>query len=39
MTARANGLEPYRSLCRAFSELSKATSMEDMEALLPRGIG
>ena len=34
-TARANGLEPYAYLKRLFTELPKATTVKDIEALLP----
>jgi transposase len=34
-TARANGLEPYAYLKRLFTELPKATTVEDFETLLP----
>ena len=34
-TARANGLEPYTYLRHVFTELPKATTVEDIEALLP----
>jgi len=34
-TAKANGLEPYRYLCHLLTELSKAKSVEEMEALMP----
>ena len=34
-TAKANNIEPYRYLRRVFTELPKATSLEDVEALLP----
>ncbi len=34
-TAKANGVEPYRYLRTVFTELSKANSLEDIEALLP----
>ena len=34
-TAKANGIEPYRYLRHVFTELPKATSLEDIEALLP----
>jgi transposase len=34
-TARANGLEPYAYLKRLFTDLPKATTVEDFEALLP----
>jgi transposase len=34
-TARANGLEPYAYLKHLFTELPKARSVEDIEALLP----
>ncbi len=34
-TARANELEPYAYLRRLFSELPKAKTVEDFEALLP----
>jgi transposase len=33
-TAKANGLEPYAYLRHVFTELPKATSLEDIEALL-----
>jgi hypothetical protein len=35
VTARANKLEPYGYLRRVFTELPKAASVEDIEALLP----
>lgn len=34
-TAKANRIEPYRYLRHVFTELPKATSLEDIEALLP----
>lgn len=34
-TAKANKIEPYRYLRHVFTELPKATSLEDIEALLP----
>ena len=34
-TAKANGLEPYAYLRNVFTHLPKATSIEEMEALLP----
>ena len=34
-TAKANGLEPYDYLRQVFTELPKATSVDDIEALLP----
>lgn len=34
-TAKANGLEPHAYLARLFTELPKATTVEDIEALLP----
>ena len=34
-TARANGLEPYAYLKRLFTELPKASTVENFEALLP----
>ncbi len=34
-TAKANGLEPYAYLRNVFTELPKAASVEDIEALLP----
>ncbi len=34
-TAKANGLEPYAYLRHVFTELPKATSLADIEALLP----
>jgi len=37
-TAKANGLEPYAYLRHVFTELPKATSVEDVEALLPGNI-
>jgi len=37
-TARANGLEPYAYLRQVFTELPKATSVDDIEALLPTRI-
>ena len=33
--AKANGLEPYSYLRRVFTELPKAQSLADIEALLP----
>jgi transposase len=37
-TARANGLEPYAYLRKVFTELPQATTLEDIEALLPANI-
>ena len=34
-TAKANGIEPYAYLKMIFTELPQATSLEDIEALLP----
>ncbi len=34
-TAKANGIEPYAYLRYVFAELPKATTLEDIEALLP----
>lgn len=34
-TAKANGVEPYQYLRHVFTELPKATAVEDIEALLP----
>lgn len=34
-TARANGLDPYGYLRRVFTDLPNATTVEDIEALLP----
>jgi transposase len=34
-TAKANGIEPYAYLRHVFAELPKATTLEDVEALLP----
>lgn len=34
-TAKANGLEPYAYLRHVFTELPRATSVEEIEALLP----
>ena len=37
-TAKANGLEPYAYLRRVFTDLPQATTLEDIEALLPWNI-
>lgn len=37
-TAKLNGLEPYRYLCRVFEGLPKAQSLHDIEQLLPWAI-
>jgi len=37
-TAKASGLEPYAYLKRVFAELPKATTLADVEALLPWAI-
>ena len=37
-TAKANGLEPYAYLRHVLTELPKATSVADIEALLPARI-
>jgi hypothetical protein len=34
-TAKANGPEPYDSLCRALRQIPYAQTVEDWEALLP----
>ena len=34
-TAKANGIEPYAYLKLLFTELPKASTVEDVEALLP----
>ena len=34
-TAKANGIEPYAYLKRLFTELLQASTVEDIEALLP----
>jgi len=34
-TAKVNGIEPYAYLRHVFAELPKATTLEDVEALLP----
>jgi len=34
-TAKANGLEPYAYLRHVFTELPKATTLAEIEALLP----
>ena len=34
-TAKANGIEPYAYLERLFTELPQASTVEDIEALLP----
>ena len=36
-TAKANGIEPYGYLKRVFTELPRATTLADIEALLPWG--
>ena len=36
-TAKANKIEPYRYLRKLFTELPKASSLEEVEALLPDG--
>ena len=37
-TAKANGLEPYAYLRRVFTELPKADTVDEIEALLPGNI-
>jgi transposase len=37
-TAKANGLEPYAYLRRVYTELPKAQSITDLEALLPHKV-
>jgi transposase len=37
-TAKANGIEPYAYRRHLFTELPKATTVEDIEALLPPSI-
>ena len=37
-TANANGIEPYPYLRLVFTELPRATMLEDVEALLPRNV-
>lgn len=37
-TAKANGVEPYRYLCKLFQALPAAKSVDDYEALLPWNI-
>jgi transposase len=37
-TAKANGLEPYRYLCRLFVDLPKAKTYDQLEPLLPWNI-
>ena len=37
-TVRANGLEPYAYLRKVFTALPQATTVEDVEALLPANI-
>ena len=34
-TAKANGIEPYAYLRTVFTELPQATSVQEIEALLP----
>ena len=36
-TAKANKIEPYRYLRKLFTELPKASNLEEVEALLPDG--
>lgn len=38
MTAKANHLEPYAYLCRFFTKLPKATTVEELERLLPYNV-
>ncbi len=38
-TAKANNIEPYRYLRHVFTELPKATCLEEIEALLPHNMG
>ncbi len=38
-TAKAGGIEPYRYLRHVFTELPKANSLKDIEALLPHNMG
>jgi transposase len=38
-TAKANGIEPWGYLQRAFAELPRAETIEDVEALLPHRVG
>ena len=37
-TAKANGLEPYHYLRRLFTDLPRARTVEDLEALLPHAL-
>ena len=37
-TAKASGLEPYHYLRRIFTDLPKARTLEDLEALLPMNL-
>ena len=37
-TSKANGLEPYAYLRKIFTDLPKAQTLEDLEALLPGAI-
>ena len=37
-TAKANGLEPYAYLRKVFTDLSAASNVEDIEALLPHNV-
>ncbi|MDA8119478.1 MAG: IS66 family transposase [Gammaproteobacteria bacterium] len=37
-TCKAVGLEPYHYLCRIFTDLPKACTVEDLEALLPMNL-
>jgi transposase len=38
-TAKANNIEPYRYLRHVFTELPKASCLEEIEALLPHNMG
>ena len=38
-TAKANGCEPYAHLRRVFTDLPKATTLAEIEALLPWNVG
>ena len=37
-TCKAVGLEPYHYLCRIFTDLPTAQTVEDLEALLPHAL-
>jgi transposase len=38
-TAKANGIEPHGYLTQLFTQLPRAKTVEDLEALLPWNVG